>query len=654
MGVALVGSSEGATVIRRVLIANRGEIARRVARTCRDLGIETVAVFSDADADALFAREATTAVRLPGNAPADTYLRIDLVVDVALRAGADAVHPGYGFLAENPQFAQTVIDAGLTWIGPPPSAMASMGSKIEAKRLMRAAGVPVLPEGDEAGLPALVKASAGGGGRGMRIVRSAEDLADAVAAAQREALAAFGDGTVFVERYVERGRHVEIQVFADRHGNCVSLFERECSIQRRHQKIVEECPSPAVSADLRATMGAAAVAAAQAVGYVGAGTVEFLLAPDGSFYFLEMNTRLQVEHPVTELVTGLDLVALQISVAEGSPLPRTALYPTMNGHAIEVRLCAEDPAAGYLPQTGRLTRFEVPAGAHLRVDTGVENGSEVPPYYDSMIAKVVAWAPDRTAAARALSHALASSRVHGVATNRDQLVAVLRHPEFLAGDLDTGFLDRNPCTDGDDAGLAHAAVAAALALQADRRARTAVLAHVPSGWRNVPSQDQTVEFDVRGSQQVAVGYRLDRSGRLASVTVDGTPCSVSLTSASPTEVALVGDGVLRRYTVAISDETVDVDGPDRSWSLRIVERFPLPDAAGLAGSLVAPMPGSILRVLVDVGEVVTPGQPLVVLEAMKMEHQVVAPSGGTVTRVLVAPGDQATTGQALLVVEGTS
>ena len=642
------------TPIRRVLIANRGEIARRVARTCRDLGIETVAVFSDADANALFAREATVAVRLPGNAPADTYLRIDLVVDAALRSGADAVHPGYGFLAETPQFAQAVIDAGLTWIGPPPAAMASMGSKIEAKRLMRAAGVPVLPEGDEAGLPALVKASAGGGGRGMRIVRSAGQLADAVAAARREALAAFGDGTVFVERYVERGRHIEIQVFADRHGNCVSLFERECSIQRRHQKIVEECPSPAVGADLRATMGAAAVAAAQAVGYVGAGTVEFLLAPDGNFYFLEMNTRLQVEHPVTELVTGLDLVALQIGVAEGSPLPHQALRPQMNGHAIEVRLCAEDPAAGYLPQTGRLTRFDVPNGSRLRVDTGVESGSDIPPYYDSMIAKVVAWAPERTAAARTLSHALVSSRIHGVTTNRDQLVSVLRHPEFLAGDIDTGFLDRNPCTDADDVGLANAAVAAALAQQAERRAHAPVLSLVPSGWRNVPSQDQTVEFDVRGANRVTVGYRLDRSGRLANANVDGSPREVSTAGVSPTEVALVSDGVLTRYAIAIAGNTVHVDGPDGSWSLRTTERFPLPDAAGLAGSLVAPMPGSILRVLVQVGQVVAPGQPLVVLEAMKMEHQVVSPSGGTVSQVLVAPGDQVTTGQALLVVEGTS
>ncbi|MEI7926816.1 MAG: biotin carboxylase N-terminal domain-containing protein, partial [Chloroflexota bacterium] len=493
-------------MIRRLLIANRGEIARRIARTCASLGIETVAVFSDADADALFARESMRGVHLPGNSSAETYLRIDLIVDAALRSGSDAVHPGYGFLAENPAFAQAVLDAGLTWVGPPPSAMASMGSKIEAKRLMRAAGVSVLPEGDDAGFPALVKASAGGGGRGMRIVRSADELAAAVEAAQREALAAFGDSTVFIERYVERGRHIEIQVFADQHGQCVSLFERECSIQRRHQKIVEECPSPAVSEALRAEMGAAAEAAARAVSYVGAGTVEFLLAPDGRFYFLEMNTRLQVEHPVTELVTGLDLVAMQIRVAEGAPLPPVALAPSINGHAVEVRLCAEDPAGGYLPQTGRLARFEVPNLDNVRVDTGVESGSEVSPYYDSMIAKVVAWGVTREEAARTLAQALAGSRLHGVTTNRDQLLQVLRHPEFLAGNIDTGFLERNPCTTRNTDGYRLAAVAAALVEQAANRAGASVLASTPSGWRNVPSQDQIAEFTTLEGDAITVGY----------------------------------------------------------------------------------------------------------------------------------------------------
>ena len=641
-------------MINRVLVANRGEIARRVARTCAALGIETVAVFSDADENALFVREATRAVRLPGTSSADTYLRIDLVVAAAVASGADAVHPGYGFLAENAAFADAVIGAGLTWIGPPPSAMRSMGSKLEAKRLMRSAGVPVLPEGDEAGFPALVKASAGGGGRGMRIVRSAAELAGAVEAAAREAESAFGDGTVFVERYVERGRHVEIQVFADQHGNCVSLFERECSIQRRHQKIVEESPSPAVDEVLRAEMGAAAVAAARSVGYVGAGTVEFLLAPDGRFYFLEMNTRLQVEHPVTELVTGLDLVALQIAVAEGSPLPPATLHPAINGHAIEVRLCAEDPAAGYLPQSGRVVNFDIPALANVRVDTGVMSGDDIPPYYDSMFAKVIAWAPTRAAAARLLAHALSSSRVHGVATNRDQLVQVLRHPEFLAGDIDTGFLERNPCTERVDDTHRLAAVAAALVGQARLREQVAVLPLVPSGWRNVTSQDQAVEFDIVGIGLVSVGYRFDRNGAVARLTVDGEPLGVTAGTPLTGSVLLTENGVSTRFNVRLDDQHAYVDSPEGSWMLRLVDRFPLPDSAGLAGSLVAPMPGSILRVLVETAQQVIPGQPLVVLEAMKMEHQVVAPSGGTVTQVLVAPGNQVTTGQALLVLEDKS
>jgi len=640
-------------MIQRVLIANRGEIARRVARTCKDLGIEPVLVFSDADETSLAARESALAVHLPGNASADTYLRIDAVVDAALRSGADAVHPGYGFLAENPAFAQAVIDAGLTWIGPPPAAMAAMGSKIESKRLMREAGVPVLPEGPEAGFPALVKASAGGGGRGMRIVRAATELDDAVAAAQREALAAFGDDTVFVERYVERGRHVEIQVFADQQGNCVSLFERECSIQRRHQKIVEEAPSPVVDDRLRSEMGAAAVAAARAVDYVGAGTVEFLLAPDGDFYFLEMNTRLQVEHPVTEMVTGLDLVALQIAVAEGHPLPAAALAASISGHAIEVRLCAEDPAAGYLPQTGRFSTFAVPHSSAVRVETGVSSGSEVPPYYDSMIAKVIAWGPTRHDAARLLASTLAAAQLHGVTTNRDQLVEILRHPEFLAGNIDTGFLERHPCTTPTSNGVERAAVAAALAEQARHRATAPVLGLLPSGWRNAPSQDQVAEFDVTNRGRITVGYRFGRNGSVSRITVDGEAMPLEARHIGTDHVVLEDNGIVRRYRVSLAPDAAHVDGPDGSWSLRPAERFPMPDAAGLAGSLVAPMPGSILRVLVADGDTVAPGQALVVLEAMKMEHQVVAPSAGTVSRLLVATGDQVATGQALLVLEDT-
>ncbi|HVT22649.1 MAG TPA: biotin carboxylase N-terminal domain-containing protein, partial [Mycobacteriales bacterium] len=485
--------------IRRILVANRGEIARRVFRTAREMGIETVAVYSDADAGMPFVREADHAVRLAGNTPAETYLRGELIVAAAVASGADAIHSGYGFLSENAAFARQVTAAGLTWIGPPADAIEAMGSKLGAKRMMRDAGVPTLPWAEsveaaaEVGFPLLVKASAGGGGRGMRIVRDPGELADAVAAASREAAGAFGDATVFCERYLEAPRHIEVQVFADTHGNVVSLFERECSIQRRHQKIVEEAPSPAVDDALRAKLGEAAVAVARAVGYVGAGTVEFVMAPDSSYAFLEMNTRLQVEHPVTESITGLDLVRLQILVAAGEPLPQEALEPTISGHAIEVRLYAEDATNEFLPATGDLRAFEI--DPDLRVDSGVEPGSTVSPYYDAMIAKVIAHAPTRDEAAAKLAAGLRRARIHGVTTNRDLLVRILGEDEFLAGATDTAYLERHdPATLGsallDAAALRRHAAVAALALQAHNRAAAPVWQRMPSGWRNNPSQRQ--------------------------------------------------------------------------------------------------------------------------------------------------------------------
>ena len=477
-------------MIRRLLVANRGEIARRVFATCRALGIETVAVYADPDADAPHVREADRAARLPGAAPADTYLRGDLVIAAALRAGADAVHPGYGFLSENAQFAAAVSDAGLTWVGPPAKAVAAMGSKVAAKQTVAEAGVPVLstvdPEAVER-FPVLVKASAGGGGRGMRVVRDRARLADAVAQARREAASAFGDGTVFCEPYLDGARHVEVQLIADAHGTVLALGERECSIQRRHQKLVEEAPSAAVSDELRAKLYTAATAAARAVGYVNAGTVEFLLAPDGEFFFLEMNTRLQVEHPVTECVTGLDLVRLQLLVAEGEPLPMTQA-PPVRGHAIEVRLYAEDPGNGWLPSTGVLHRFDV-GGPDVRVDAGVDTGTAVTIHYDPMLAKLIAWAPTRREAARILAGALVRARIHGVLTNRDLLVRVLRDDDFLAGDTDTGYLDRHPDVFTPLVSTVDSyARAAALAAAASRRGR------FPSGWRNVRALPQVVEY----------------------------------------------------------------------------------------------------------------------------------------------------------------
>ncbi len=565
--------------VTRVLVANRGEIARRVFRTCRDLGIGTVAVYSDADAGSPHRAEADRAVRLPGSAPADTYLRADLLVAAARAAGADAVHPGYGFLSEDAGFARAVVDAGLTWIGPPPAAIEAMGSKIAAKERMAAAGVPVLELGEvtEADLPVLVKASAGGGGRGMRVVRRLADLDGELAAARAEAASAFGDPTVFVEPYVEAGRHVEVQVLADTHGTVWSLGERECSLQRRHQKVVEETPSPFVGPELRGALAAAAVTAARAIDYVGAGTVEFLVRADGAFFFLETNTRLQVEHPVTECVTGLDLVAWQLRIAAGAALPTSP--PEPRGHAVEVRLYAEDPAAGWRPASGPVhafdvpgTPFAVPAAPGTRVDAGVVAGSEVGTHYDPMLAKVVAWAPTRDEAAARLAAALAGARLHGPVTNRDLLVRTLRHPAFLAGETDTAFFDRHgldvlaaPLAGPDDVRLA--AVAAALALAAGRR-RVSVLAGLPSGWRNVPSQLQRAAF-AHGEDTVEVGYRLTRDGLV------GVP-GVALVSSAPDEVVLAVDGVERRLRVAAYGDDVRVDGDGWSVALRVLPRFPTP------------------------------------------------------------------------------
>jgi len=640
-------------VIRRLLIANRGEIARRVIRTCRELGISPVAVYSDPDAGSPHVGEADLAVRLPGSAAADTYLRADLLVRAARRTGADAVHPGYGFLAENADFARAVLDAGLTWVGPPPDAISTMGSKVDAKRLVAAAGVPVLPTWAPADVPAgvypvLVKAASGGGGRGMRTVPAPSELDAAVRSASREAAAAFGDGAVFVEPYLHAPRHVEVQILADPHGDVVSLGERECSVQRRHQKIVEEAPSPAVGPPLRAALAEAAVTAARQVGYAGAGTVEFLLTDAGDPVFLEMNTRLQVEHPVTECVTGLDLVALQLAVAEGRPLPFTET-PAARGHAIEVRLYAEDPAAGWRPSTGTLHRlavagvtaaFAVPPGvAGLRLDSGVADGAVVSPHYDPMLAKLVAWAPTRVEAARRLAAALAGARLHGLVTNRDLLVRILRHPDFLAGRTDTAFLDRDgllaPLLDAEESG--RCALAAALASAHRRHASARVLGSLPAGWRNNPSQPAVAAFD--GPARIEVTYR-------------PLPDGVRLQAVDAERVVLEWDGVRREYAVHTVDNTSYVDAPGGgSARLTEVDPLPAPAAALPEGSLTAPLPGTVLRVAVEEGDRVDEGTTLIVLEAMKMEHVVAAPVAGTVVALPVGAGSQVEAGTVLAVVK---
>lgn len=726
---AAAGVTSRTTTIGRVLVANRGEIARRIFATCRRLGIATVAVHSDADADAPFVRDADLAVALGGAAPSESYLRADAIIAAAHATGADAIHPGYGFLSEDARFAAAVRDAGLIWIGPAPETIEAMGSKLRARELMEAAGVPVLPGGrvdedisdadlaaqaEAIGFPLLVKASAGGGGRGMRLVEDPSALVDAVASARREAASAFGDGTVFLERYVTRPRHVEVQILGDRAGTVSALPERDCSIQRRHQKLIEESPAPAIGDEVRATLADAARKAAGALGYVSAGTVEFVLGDADpthpAVFFLEVNTRLQVEHPVTELVTGLDLVELQLRIAEGEPLPPAAIDPPAIGHAIEARLVAEDPAAGWMPQTGLVEQFGfagaasfataatgAAAGATLRVDTGVAPGSVVSPHYDSMLAKLIVHAPTRGAAIRRLADALRRAELAGPRTARDLLVRTLESDAFAEVSHDTQLLDGDalatlsaPLVAGEE--LRRAAAAAALAGQAARRATATVGALAPSGWRNVSAVPQTVTFaapegtlvdvgdgaavsDAAGGDErsgaggggtagtvpsaasheqadsLAVAYRLDRRGNLAELRVGGRPLEAELVSATPERVELRIDGVRRRYGVFAGREAVWVATPAGQVALVEQPRFPDRANEAAAGSLNAPLPGTVLRVLVAAGDRVVARQPLVVLEAMKMEHEITAPVDGTVGELSVAVGDQVDGGQTLAVVE---
>ncbi len=656
-------ASAQVSTVRRLLVANRGEIARRVFATCRRLGIETVAVHSDADAGLPFVREADRAVRLPGNTPAETYLRADLVLAAARATGADAIHPGYGFLSENAEFARSVIAAGLTWVGPAPESIEQMGSKIESKRLMKAAGVPVLTNhtaesARETDLPLLVKASAGGGGRGMRVVRTLADLPAEIANAESEAASAFGDGTVFVEPYVEHGRHVEVQVLGHRDGVLV-LGERDCSIQRRHQKVIEEAPAPNLPDGTRAALHKAARTAAAAIDYRGAGTVEFLYDEDTDrFFFLEMNTRLQVEHPVTELVHGVDLVDLQLTVAEGRPLDERVLGETY-GHSIEVRLYAEDPAADWQPQSGVVTMFDVPGVSGefdllnrpgIRVDSGFETGSEVSTHYDAMLAKVIAWAPTREQAARRLADTLAKMRLHGVTTNRDLLVASLRHEVFLAGDVSTDFFELHPeVLSGPEVDLQPAAFAAALMLAEQDRLARRVQRTVPVAWRNVVSQPQRTVFE-QGDDELVVEWFGGRDGYTHAARED-----LLVLSASPTAVVLEVGGVRSHYDGVKSSSRhgstreLFLDGPLSSVRLREIPRFVDPADVVVPGSLLAPMPGTVIAVPLETGTEVTAGQTVLVLEAMKMQHTITAPSDGLL-ELAVSVGSQVAAGDVLAVV----
>ncbi|WP_371625129.1 acety-l/propionyl-CoA carboxylase subunit alpha [Streptomyces sp. NBC_01116] len=643
--------------IGTLLVANRGEIACRIFRTCRDLGITTVAVHSDADADALHVREADLAVRLPGAAPADTYLRGDLVVAAALAAGADAVHPGYGFLSENAAFAAAVQDAGLVWVGPPVKAIELMASKTRAKELMAGAGVPLLAPVDPAtagpgDLPLLLKAASGGGGRGMRIVRELDALPGELLAAAAEAASAFGDGEVFAEPYVERGRHVEVQVMADEHGTVWALGTRDCSLQRRHQKVIEEAPAPALDDALRTRLHEAAVAAARTVGYRGAGTVEFLVSARGRPYFLEMNTRLQVEHPVTEAVFGLDLVALQLRVAEGEPLEPAP--PSPSGHAVEARLYAEDPARDWQPQTGVLRTLDVPDAPGLRLDTGYTGGDTIGVHYDPMLAKVIAHAPTRAGAVRLLARALERARIHGPVTNRDLLVTSLRHPDFAAARLDTGFYDRHlddltaPAPGRDPA---TAALAAALA--AAVRNTTAPGGPAPTrfgAWRNVASGPQRRRYRSEPDGiAYEVAYRTPRTGVPEPHDAPG----LRVLAVTPGRVTLEAGGVARHFTVTADRDRVYVDTADASYAFTALPRFTDPATHTEPGSLLAPMPGTVVRLAEGLvtGVPVEAGQPLIWLEAMKMEHRILAPASGTLTALHAVPGHQVEVGALLAVVQ---
>ncbi|HTZ42435.1 MAG TPA: biotin carboxylase N-terminal domain-containing protein [Jatrophihabitans sp.] len=641
--------------ISSVLIANRGEIARRVIVACRQLGLATVAVFGDPDAGSPHVAEADRAVRLPGRSAAETYLDQQAVLAAAAAAGADAVHPGYGFLSEDAGFARSVLKAGLTWIGPTPEAIELMGDKVSAKRLMAEAGVPVLAELDpadlaEAELPVLIKASAGGGGRGMRVVHALAELPAELDRARAEAERAFGDGRVFCERYLARGRHLEVQVLADAAGAVWILGERECSVQRRHQKVIEEAPSPLAEQlpELRSRLYEAAGTAARSIGYLGAGTVEFICDTEGNCYFLEMNTRLQVEHPVTEAVTGLDLVQAQLRIAMGRPL--TGEPPRLTGHAVEARLYAEDPAAGWQPQTGILHALEFPdehstfAVSGLRVDSGVTAGSQVHPYADPMLAKVISHAPDRATAIRQLAGVLRRARVHGPVTNRDQLVRVLQDRAFLDGVADTALLAAAelaaPLVAGDLE--RRYAAAAALAAAASDRAAGTVLADLPSGWRNVPTTPQRRAVAGHGGRhEIAYWHR-----RAGIELVDGP----EVVAAGPDEVVLSVAGVQSRLRVSRHGDRCWVDGPDGSAAFTLLPRFTDPAAAAPTGSLLAPLPGSVLRLAVAAGDRVRRGQPLLWIEAMKMEHPVAAAEDGVIGELPVGPGSQVAVGDLLAVI----
>jgi len=665
----------GIRIIRTLLIANRGEIACRIARTAKALGIRTVAIYSEADAGALHVRMADTAYPIGPAEAAKSYLDIPRLIETAQAAGADAIHPGYGFLSENAAFAKACADAGILFVGPDVPAIEAMGSKAAAKEIMARAGVPLVPgyHGEDQdlavlkkaaadiGFPVLLKASAGGGGKGMRVVEAEKDLEPAIAAARREAAAAFGDDRLLIEKYLTRPRHVEMQIFADRLGNVVHLFERDCSVQRRHQKVVEEAPAPGLAEEVRARMAEAAVNAAKAIDYVGAGTVEFIMDEDGAFYFMEMNTRLQVEHPVTEMITGQDLVAWQIRVAEGRALPLAQEQIRREGHAVEVRLYAEDPARDFLPQTGTLTRLAFPAETGgIRIDSGVVEGDQVTVHYDPMIAKLIAHGADRTEALRLLSRALGATRIAGLANNVGYLKRIVEHPAFVSGAVDTRFIERY-CEElggpaGDPAVLPRIAAASLLEAQRRRAVENARRSRDPyspwalvQGWRLNDSPLHRIAL-LCGGTEIALDYRLEDGG--CRFEGDGGPVFVQVDPDARGAMRVRVGGVLFDGEVQSDGEcaTVFSGGTAHRYVLKSALASGA-DAGEDSGHVMAPMPGKLIAVQVSAGTHVAKGDPLVVLEAMKMEHVIRAPDDGVVAALHYAAGDQVEEGADLLLFE---
>lgn len=663
-------------MFKKILIANRGEIACRVAATARRMAIRTVAVYSDADASANHVRACDESVYLGGSAPKDSYLRWEKILEAAKATGAEAIHPGYGFLSENEEFAQACADAGLVFIGPPPSAIKAMGLKAESKQLMEKAGVPLVPgyhghdqdpallqrEADRIGYPVLIKASAGGGGKGMRAVEKAEDFAAALASCQREAINSFGDDAVLIEKYVQRPRHIEIQVFGDAHGDCVYLFERDCSVQRRHQKVLEEAPAPGMTEAMRAEMGAAAVAAAKAVNYVGAGTVEFIVEQrDGgamNFFFMEMNTRLQVEHPVTEAITGLDLVEWQLRVASGEPLPLKQGELKIHGHAIEARICAENPDNNFLPATGTLQVYRKPQAtafqrSRVRIDDGVREGGEISPFYDSMIAKLIVHGATRDEALARLDAALAQTHIVGVQTNVQFLRGILATESFAKANLDTALIERERAVlfDREPLGLPLAAAASIARTLLDERATgTPDPFSRRDGWRSLGTTARIFAFEFRGEMQTAtLRYLHDGALTLDVGGANGAQGPLVIGRLPNGQIELAFNGARHTLDVYARQDTAHVFADKGATRITAIDRLAhAGDSQAEGGRLTAPMPGKVVSFAVKAGDKVAKGQPLAVMEAMKMEHTIAAPADGTVEELLYAPGDQVTEGAELL------